>query len=168
MPCKNHPEVVDGLVACARCGAMFCRDCVIELKGSPFCATCKEEQVKDVQSGAGEGLDDARLREVLAVAKAQKGVLWCVLANLACFAFPPLYLAVLPFQLYFIYKLASALKSKVPILWVLGMFVPLLSLILLLVLSQGATKAIQSAGFKVGLMGAKVSEIEHKLSPGRS
>jgi hypothetical protein len=142
---------------------MFCRDCVIDLKGSSFCAACKEEAVRDAQSGAATGVDEARLREVLAVAKAQKGVLWCVLANLACIAFPPLYLVVLPFQLYFIYKLASALKSKVPILWVLGMFLPLLSLILLLILSQGATRAIQAAGFKVGLMGAKVSEIENGL-----
>jgi uncharacterized RDD family membrane protein YckC len=52
MPCKNHPEALEGLVKCARCGETFCKDCVIELKGSPFCATCKEEHVKDVQSGA--------------------------------------------------------------------------------------------------------------------
>jgi hypothetical protein len=56
MPCKSHPEVLEGLVTCARCAETFCRDCVIELKGSPYCAVCKEEQVKDVQSGADNSL----------------------------------------------------------------------------------------------------------------
>jgi uncharacterized RDD family membrane protein YckC len=52
MPCRNHPEEVVGLVRCSRCGDEFCTSCVVELEGSFFCATCKREQVKDIQSGA--------------------------------------------------------------------------------------------------------------------
>ncbi|MHC5056634.1 MAG: hypothetical protein ACYTKD_18215, partial [Planctomycetota bacterium] len=52
MPCTNHPEQVIDLVRCSRCGGEFCRDCVIELKGDLFCANCKREQVRDIQSGA--------------------------------------------------------------------------------------------------------------------
>jgi uncharacterized RDD family membrane protein YckC len=52
VPCKNHPEQVIDLVHCSRCGEEFCRDCVVELKGQLFCATCKREQVRDIQSGA--------------------------------------------------------------------------------------------------------------------
>ncbi|MBI5369396.1 MAG: RDD family protein [Planctomycetes bacterium] len=52
MPCKNHLEVMTGLVSCERCGGTFCRDCVIQLKGLTFCAGCKGEQVRDIQSGA--------------------------------------------------------------------------------------------------------------------
>lgn len=107
------------------------------------------------------------INETLAVAKAQKGVLWCVLANIVCifayFFIPFIFLLVLPFQIYFIYKLASALKAQAPALWVVGMFIPLLSLILLLILSQRATNVIQTAGFKVGLMGANISDIEAKI-----
>jgi uncharacterized RDD family membrane protein YckC len=49
--CPNHPEVVSGLVACARCGVAYCADCVVELEGRPYDAACKEEQVRDLRSG---------------------------------------------------------------------------------------------------------------------
>jgi uncharacterized RDD family membrane protein YckC len=52
MACTNHPEQVIDLVRCSRCGEEFCRDCVIELKEKLFCANCKREQVRDIQSGA--------------------------------------------------------------------------------------------------------------------
>ncbi len=54
--CRNHPEVVEHIVACSRCGGAFCPDCVITLQGKPVCAGCKGEQVKDITSGAVEGL----------------------------------------------------------------------------------------------------------------
>jgi uncharacterized RDD family membrane protein YckC len=49
--CPNHPDVVSGLVACARCGVAYCGDCVVELEGRPYDAVCKEEQVRDLRSG---------------------------------------------------------------------------------------------------------------------
>jgi len=55
--CKNHPEVLDGLNGCAGCGFSFCPDCLVELKGRRFCAGCKVNAVKDIQSGVdGTGL----------------------------------------------------------------------------------------------------------------
>jgi uncharacterized RDD family membrane protein YckC len=54
MNCSNHPEVMSGVVACGRCGKPFCQDCVIELDGLPYDAACKEEQVRDLRSGAAE------------------------------------------------------------------------------------------------------------------
>lgn len=51
MPCALHPAVVDGLNACSRCMKQFCGDCLIELRGNRFCAGCKSEAVKDMQSG---------------------------------------------------------------------------------------------------------------------
>jgi hypothetical protein len=175
MSCKNHPDVSVGLVACSRCGASFCRDCVIELKGTAYCAACKEEQVKDVQSGAGAPLDADRLQQLLRIAKSQRGVLLCILGSIIMFFLPLAvvqgiaFLVILPFQLVFVYKLASSLKAAVPLVWTLCMFIPLLSLVLLLILSQRATRALQGAGFKVGLLGAKVSDIEARLaSPART
>jgi uncharacterized RDD family membrane protein YckC len=57
MPCPNHPEVVSGLVVCARCGVKFCSDCVVELDGNSYDAACKEEQIRDLKSGATADLD---------------------------------------------------------------------------------------------------------------
>jgi uncharacterized RDD family membrane protein YckC len=54
MNCTNHPEVISGIVQCGRCGKPFCPDCVIELAGLPYDAACKDEQIRDLRSGATE------------------------------------------------------------------------------------------------------------------
>jgi len=105
-------------------------------------------------------MESYSLDETLQIAKAQKGVIWCILGNLICILVPFAFLVALPFQMYYIYRLASSLRAGLPVLWLLGMFVPLLSLILLLILSSRSTAAIRAAGFRVGLMGAKIREIE--------
>ncbi|HLY76072.1 MAG TPA: RDD family protein [Planctomycetota bacterium] len=51
MPCALHPMVLDNLNPCSRCGKTYCPDCLVELKGNRFCAVCKAEAVKDMQSG---------------------------------------------------------------------------------------------------------------------
>jgi uncharacterized RDD family membrane protein YckC len=58
MPCRNHPDVVDGLVRCSRCGRLFCRDCVVQLRGFDHCGGCKAEYVRDLQSGTAPGTLD--------------------------------------------------------------------------------------------------------------
>jgi uncharacterized RDD family membrane protein YckC len=49
--CRNHVEVIEGIRRCSRCGSTFCRDCLVDIAGQPFCATCKNEQLLDVRSG---------------------------------------------------------------------------------------------------------------------
>jgi uncharacterized RDD family membrane protein YckC len=51
MLCRNHIDVAEGVRRCARCGSPFCPDCLVEISGRPFCATCKSEQLLDVRSG---------------------------------------------------------------------------------------------------------------------
>ena len=51
MLCRNHVDVDEGVRRCARCGAPFCPDCLVEISGRPYCATCKSEQLLDVRSG---------------------------------------------------------------------------------------------------------------------
>ena len=51
MICRHHADVSDGVRSCARCGAPFCKDCLVEIQGQPYCATCKSEQLLDVRSG---------------------------------------------------------------------------------------------------------------------
>lgn len=55
MACANHPTVNEGIVRCTRCHRQFCQDCVAYLRGFPYCASCKNEQVRDVQSGTTPG-----------------------------------------------------------------------------------------------------------------
>jgi len=52
--CTNHPEVVDRLNPCSRCRKNFCPDCLVELKSGRFCAGCKTEAIKDMQSGVDQ------------------------------------------------------------------------------------------------------------------
>src|SRR5262249_39655897 len=62
MPCQNHPQIDDGLVRCARCGAELCPDCAVVLAGAPLCGPCKTERVLDRLSGLPAGqLDLASL-----------------------------------------------------------------------------------------------------------
>lgn len=62
--CTNHPDVLSDLYPCVRCDRTFCPDCLVLLKGSRFCAGCKTNAVKDMQSGlsaTGSGLQLAGL-----------------------------------------------------------------------------------------------------------
>ncbi|MHC4993708.1 MAG: hypothetical protein ACYTGQ_01520 [Planctomycetota bacterium] len=97
--------------------------------------------------------------QLLNIAKAQKGILWCILAQLLCFFYPIAFLIVVPFQIYYVYKLAQGLENGPPLLWCIGMFIPIASLLLLLILSQQTTGRLQKAGFRVGLMGADLAEV---------
>ncbi len=98
------------------------------------------------------------------IAQWQKNVLYCFIANLLCLAMPLLFLVMVPVQLYCSFRMARALGfSGVSVaLFLIGMFLPLVSLILLVILTQNATRAIRSAGFNVGLMGADLKEIMAK------
>ncbi|HET8645873.1 MAG TPA: RDD family protein, partial [Vicinamibacteria bacterium] len=51
MQCANHPEVDQDIVRCLRCQQPFCPDCVVLLRGYWYCGPCKDEQVRDIQSG---------------------------------------------------------------------------------------------------------------------
>jgi uncharacterized RDD family membrane protein YckC len=57
MICRNHVDVSEGVRRCSRCGSTFCRDCLVEIGGAPYCATCKTEQLLDVRSGVSGLLD---------------------------------------------------------------------------------------------------------------
>jgi uncharacterized RDD family membrane protein YckC len=51
MICRNHVDVSVGVRRCSRCGVTLCRDCLVDIGGQPYCATCKSEQLLDVRSG---------------------------------------------------------------------------------------------------------------------
>jgi len=51
MPCRNHPDVLEGVRHCSQCGGPFCSDCLVTINDRLYCATCKSEQLLDVRSG---------------------------------------------------------------------------------------------------------------------
>ena len=55
MLCRTHVDVAEGVRRCARCGTPYCPDCLVEIAGRPYCATCKNEQLLDLQSGVQHG-----------------------------------------------------------------------------------------------------------------
>jgi uncharacterized RDD family membrane protein YckC len=49
--CRNHPDRIEGIRYCSRCGGPFCGDCLVAMNDRLYCATCKSEQLRDMQSG---------------------------------------------------------------------------------------------------------------------
>ena len=58
MICRNHVDVSEGVRRCTRCGSSFCSDCLVDIGGKPYCATCKTEELLDVRSGIERGTLD--------------------------------------------------------------------------------------------------------------
>lgn len=118
--------------------------------------------------------------EIFLIAKWQKFLLWSVVVSIASFflIYPEdnttsgvlihAAMTLVEVVLYIIpicvvYKMLLTLRMESRILWMIGMFVPGVSLVVLLLLNNRATKAIRTAGFHVGLMGADIKEIEAKM-----
>ncbi len=55
MECSNHPSITGGISRCIRCGRPFCQSCLVRIRGGAYCAACKGEQVRDIQSGTVRG-----------------------------------------------------------------------------------------------------------------
>jgi hypothetical protein len=58
---------------------------------------------------------------------------------------------------YYAYRTGEALGSRVPLLWVLGMVTPFVSIIVLLTLSSRAAAICRQNGIPVGFFGPKLS-----------
>src|SRR5689334_21301652 len=56
LACRNHPDVVEGLRYCSRCGQAYCPDCLVNIRGNSYCATCKTEQMLDLGSGVDQNV----------------------------------------------------------------------------------------------------------------
>jgi uncharacterized RDD family membrane protein YckC len=52
--CPNHPDVIEGLRYCSRCGRAYCTDCLVNIRGNSYCAPCKAEQLLDLTSGVDQ------------------------------------------------------------------------------------------------------------------
>ncbi len=91
MPCLNHPATEERLARCARCGQTFCGDCVVRLSGALRCAPCKEQHVRDIQSGVEESRLDLASIGYRFVALLIDNV---ALQSVMCLLFVPLFMVV--------------------------------------------------------------------------
>jgi hypothetical protein len=96
-------------------------------------------------------------QNVLEVAKFQKWVIWMILISLVAMFIPFATIVTGIIQLYFIFKLATALRLSA---WgyIIMAFIPLIGLIALLHLNGKATKKLKASGIRVGLMGARMED----------
>jgi len=91
--------------------------------------------------------------EILAIAKAFKAILYCFLGIFV----PPAWIIVIPLLIYFNHKLYVLLKNDSPLLW--SILYPLTGACI-----AQAKEAIEEHGFKVGITGPNISEIESSLN----
>jgi hypothetical protein len=101
--------------------------------------------------------------ELCDVAKWQKHIIWMILISLVAMFIPGATIVTGILQIYFIYKLAKAVRSSVAWLYIILAFIPLIGLLALLHINGKASRTLQANGIRVGLMGAKRADLE-KLS----
>lgn len=66
--------------------------------------------------------------------------------------------------IYLIYKLAAAMKCKYPVLYVVGMFFPLVNLIIIVTLFHRSNKLLKSYGVPVSIVGNVKQDIDALLA----
>ncbi|OKH35558.1 hypothetical protein NIES2119_20105 [[Phormidium ambiguum] IAM M-71] len=109
--------------------------------------------------------------ELKEIAKYHQLLLWSILvaiiANLFQIALNNqsigliVYFGAAIFQIFALYKLGRSLKLStiLMVLFVIGLFIPLLGLLMLLIMHNKAMKAMKAAGIKVGFMGVNPNSI---------
>lgn len=109
--------------------------------------------------------------ELQVIAKYHKLLLWSILvaivANLSRLSLGSqpigllVYFLAAAFQIFALYKLGRSLKLSIVwmVLFIVGLFVPLIGLLILLLMHDKAMKAMKSSGVKVGFMGADPNSI---------
>ena len=108
--------------------------------------------------------EQATKQELIEVAKRQKQNLWMILIT-----FVAMFVAmIIPYativtgiiQMYFIYKLATAVRSSAAWVYIVLAFIPFVGLLGLLHINGKATKMLQASGIKVGLMGVNMADFD--------
>jgi len=109
--------------------------------------------------------------EVITVAERQRAILWLILISFAAF-FACTYLTAVTenplfstllwipgiVSIVFVYKLAKAMKASA-VLYAICSILPGISLLTLLMLNSRATGVLTSHGIRLGLMGARSSDL---------
>ncbi|MGH9361826.1 MAG: RDD family protein [Thermoanaerobaculia bacterium] len=154
--CKNHPEVTEGCVRCARCGEWVCSDCRVELDGRPYCAECKVEYLRDLRAGV---TPSGQL--------AYAGV-W----RRFCAIFLDGLLFAIPYALWFAYMIASGAmepEADPDVIGIIGLIVVLLWATVGRIVYEGSMLAHGGQTLGKRAMSVKVVTPEgHDLRPGQA
>ena len=112
-------------------------------------------------------------QDLIEVARRQKNILWLILISsvtmfILSLATKFILLAALAalaaiglgiIQVYFIYKLATALRSSAVWAYIILAFIPFVGWAALILISVKATKKLRENGIKVGLTGARWEDL---------
>ncbi len=99
-------------------------------------------------------------QDLVEVAKRQKSIMWMILISLVAMFIPFATIVTGIIQIYFIYKLAAAVRSSAAWVYIILAFIPLIGLIALVHINGRATKTLQANGIKVGVMGARMADFD--------
>jgi len=102
--------------------------------------------------------------DITNIAKFQKIIRWLFLVMIIGLIFPIITLGANIVAIFYVYYLARALKVNRPGLYVLGVFIPIVSLFVLLSVIQKATKVLRVHNIKVGVMGANKGDVKQFLN----
>jgi len=77
MQCKNHPDI-EAVDRCAGCAESFCGNCLVEMQGQKYCASCKSMALR----GTPPIVEEA----TIPCKEAQEALTWAIV-SLFCFGF---------------------------------------------------------------------------------
>jgi hypothetical protein len=105
--------------------------------------------------------------ELRRIAHKQNLLMWSVLAGFAWlfisqipFVGLPTFIAIVVFQIYALYSLGTCLRIQNIALSCIFLFIPVVSLLVLVRVSGKASKVLKEAGVKIGLMGGNANDIK--------
>ena len=173
---QGNPQPATGMGRCSVTGKAYPEDELVTFQGQLVSAEGKQILLDRLRIGADAQSPGITQTALVRVATAQRAVLWLILlyfaaifgaglgngAGLHALAYivPFIYLAVLIIGAILVYRLAHAIESAAPWLYVVLLVIPIGGLIGLLILNGKATRMLRDAGLRVGLMGAKRSDLD--------
>lgn len=105
--------------------------------------------------------------ELRTIARDQNLLMWSVLAGIVSYFLVhiPLVgllalLVAVVFEIVSLYKLGRSLRMRFVWIYCLGLFIPVIGLIILVVISGKASRVLKAYGVRVGLMGGKAADIK--------
>ena len=95
------------------------------------------------------------------IASAQRVLIWVLTGSVVAWLIPFGMVISIPLLIYSVCRLAIALQLSVPstMVYVTGLFFPILGLLCLLAVNDKATLALRGAGVHVGVLGARPGDL---------
>ena len=139
------------------------------MAGPKFCPACRQLNPPTAQrcdcgydfTGKSAAGGVHTVAEIELIAGGQRWVIFGVILSLALSLLFPLQLLALPVLWVGIWRMTTGLKLSAAgrTLYMVGVVIPVVPLLVLFALNGRATRALQAAGVRVGLFGAKSADV---------